>query len=148
MINRYPSKLYEKGLYEMRKAFGHAADEYLSRLEKISPHFAAINVTFPFGCLYAREKQLDSRTREMITIAALTILGHSQPQLALHIKAGLKLGVTQKEIIEIITQMSAYGGFPAATNAMFTAHTVFETVKKEKYLHKKSASTKKNTTKK
>jgi 4-carboxymuconolactone decarboxylase len=123
------NKLYDKGLTQMRKAFGSEADQYVALLKKISPQFAQVNVEFPFGSLYAREKVLDLRIREIASLAALTVLGHSQPQLALHTKAALAVGVTQQEILEVVLQMTAYGGFPAATNALFTVNAVFASLK-------------------
>lgn len=50
------------------------------------------------------------------------------PQLKVHIKAALNVGCTQEEIKEVIIQMAAYAGFPAALNAMFVAKEVFATI--------------------
>jgi 4-carboxymuconolactone decarboxylase len=47
-------------------------------------------------------------------------------ELKLHIDAALRTGSTQEEVIEVITQMIAYCGFPAATNALMIAASVFE----------------------
>jgi 4-carboxymuconolactone decarboxylase len=69
---------------------------------------------------------LDDRVRELCTVAALTVQGFSSPQLKLHIEAAINCGVTRDEIIEIITQMIAYAGFPAATNALMAAKDVFD----------------------
>ncbi len=53
------------------------------------------------------------------------MLGHSLPQLKLHVQAALRCGATREEVIEIITQMIAYCGFPAATNALLVAQQAF-----------------------
>jgi 4-carboxymuconolactone decarboxylase len=45
--------------------------------------------------------------------------------LKVHIKAGLNVGLTREEIIEIFIQMAVYAGFPAALNAVFAARDVF-----------------------
>ncbi|HWH94261.1 MAG TPA: carboxymuconolactone decarboxylase family protein, partial [Baekduia sp.] len=87
--------------------------------------FAWVNVTFPFGELYARDV-LDLKTRELCTVAALTVQGFSLPELKLHIDAALRTGASREEVIEVITQMIAYAGFPAATNALMTAQAVFQ----------------------
>jgi 4-carboxymuconolactone decarboxylase len=42
-----------------------------------------------------------------------------------HIAAGLNVGLTQEEIIEVIMQMAVYAGFPAALNGLFAAKEVF-----------------------
>ncbi len=47
------------------------------------------------------------------------------PQLKVHIQAGLNVGLSRGEIIEIIMQMAVYAGFPAALNGLFAAKEVF-----------------------
>ena len=59
-------------------------------------------------------------------IAALTALGHAQPQLKVHVAAALNVGVSREQIVEIIIQMAVYAGFPAALNALFAAKEVFD----------------------
>ena len=60
-----------------------------------------------------------------LTSAALTALGNAAPQLKVHIAAGLHVGLSQEEIIEVIMQMAVYAGFPAALNGLFAAKEVF-----------------------
>lgn len=116
---------YRRGMDEIRKQLGPMADSYIQRIKALSPEFAWVNVTFPFGELYSRDV-LDLKTRELCTVAALTVQGFSLPQLKLHIDAALRCGASREEITETIVQMIAYAGFPAATNALMTAETVFE----------------------
>ncbi len=115
---------YQKGLAEMRRHLGDDADKYVASIREVAPEFARVNVEFAFGDLYG-EGQLEQRVKELATIAALTVQGFSIKQLKLHIEAGLRCGATQAEIVEIITQMIAYCGFPAATNAIMAAKEVF-----------------------
>jgi len=117
--------LYEKGLDEMRRHFGRFADEHIERIREISPDFARINVEFPFGELYCRDV-LDQKTRELCTIAALTVEGHCLPELKAHVKGALNCGASREEVVEVILQMIAYCGFPASTNALFIAGEAFE----------------------
>jgi 4-carboxymuconolactone decarboxylase len=72
-----------------------------------------------FGRVYSRPG-LSPQQRSLCTIAALTALGH-YPQLRAHIDGALHVGVAEDEIIEAITQMAMYAGFPAALNAMQVA---------------------------
>jgi 4-carboxymuconolactone decarboxylase len=118
-------ELYEKGMEEMRRHFGPEADAHIQRLRDISPEFARVNVEFPFGELYTRDV-LDEKTRELCTVAALTVQGFGLPELKSHVKGALNCGATREEIIEVIIQMIAYCGFPAATNALFTAQEAFD----------------------
>ena len=60
-----------------------------------------------------------------MTVAALTALGHCQPQLNVHINGALNVGCAPQEIVEVILHMSVYAGFPAALNGMFVAKSVF-----------------------
>jgi 4-carboxymuconolactone decarboxylase len=70
---------------------------------------------------------LDDKTRELLTISALTALGaQTAPQLKIHVAAARKLGVTREEISEAIYQMSLYGGMPAMFNALNAAMSVFD----------------------
>ena len=116
---------YQKGIEEMRRHLGVKADEYVENIREIAPEFARVNVEFAFGDLYARGGVLDQRTRELATVAALTVMGHALPELKIHIEAALRCGATKEEVIEVITQMLAYCGFPAATNAILLAKEVF-----------------------
>jgi 4-carboxymuconolactone decarboxylase len=118
------SAAYQRGMTELHKQLGPMADAYIQRIKQLAPEFAWVNVTFPFGELYTRDA-VDLKTRELCTIAALTVQGSSLPQLKIHIDAALRTGATRAEVVEIITQMIAYCGFPAATNALMTAEAVF-----------------------
>lgn len=120
---------YKKGMESMRKHLGPKADEYVAAIKEVAPLFAKVNVEFAFGDLYGDEHNcLDQKTKELATIAALTVQGFSLPQLELHIGCALHCGAKKAEIVEVITQMIAYCGFPAATNAILTAKKVFQTI--------------------
>lgn len=118
------SELYRKGMEEMRKHLGPEADHYVENIREISPEFAKVNVEFPFGELYTRGI-LDDKTRELCTVAALTVQGFAIPELKIHVKAALNCGASRIEIVEVITQMIAYCGFPGATNALMATKAVF-----------------------
>ena len=69
---------YQRGMNEIRKQLGPMADSYIERIKALAPEFAWVNVTFPFGELYTRDV-LDLKTRELCTVAALTVQGFSLP---------------------------------------------------------------------
>ncbi len=112
------SERYDRGMAVLREHFGAKADEYIAKIRDISPGFADINVSFPFGDLYSRS-ELDAKTRELLAIAAITCLGAPEAQLKVHAIGALKCGATTDEVYEVIIQMIAYAGFPYATNALF-----------------------------
>jgi 4-carboxymuconolactone decarboxylase len=66
---------------------------------------------------------LDRRTRSCITLAALTAL-HCDDELAMHIEAALRNGVTRDEIAEILLHTTVYAGAPAGNAAFATATRV------------------------
>lgn len=61
---------------------------------------------------------LDLKTREMLTVASLVSLGNAMPQLQLHMRAALNVGVTPKELLEVVIQMAVYAGVPACMNGL------------------------------
>ena len=125
------SERYRKGLVEMRRHLGTPeADQYLAKINEISSEFAKVNVEFPFGELYPRDV-LDDKTRELCAVTALTVLGHALPELRVHVKAALNCGASREEIVEVVTQMIAYCGFPAATNALLTVKESFDQIDAE-----------------
>lgn len=118
------SSRYADGLTRMQTIFGPSVEAELQRLASTSPDLARVLVEFPFADIYSRPA-LDLKTREMLTVAALTVLGFPQGELNQHIRAALNVGCTREEILEIILQMAVYAGFPAALEAAKTAATVF-----------------------
>jgi 4-carboxymuconolactone decarboxylase len=131
-VNEHDEKSveYQRGMEELRRQLGPVGDAYISKIKSLAPEFAWVNVTFPFGELYTRNV-VDLKTRELCTVAALTVQGFSLPQLRLHVKAALRCGASRPEVTEIITQMIAYCGFPAATNALMTMKEAFDEVDAE-----------------
>lgn len=119
---------FQRGLAKLKEIDGEAGEAVINALQDISPDLAKLTIEFGFGDIYSRPG-LDLKLREIATVAALTALGFAIPQLKVHIKAALNVGCTQDEIKEIIIQMSAYAGFPAALNAMFAAKEVFDSLK-------------------
>ena len=115
---------YERGLAKMREMFGPGIDSALKTLAAISPDLQRCLVEFPFGEIYPRSG-LDAKTRGMLTVAALTVLGYAQAELKDHIRGALNVGCTRDEILEVIMQMAVYAGFPAALEALRTAASVF-----------------------
>ena len=115
---------YERGLEKVKEIDGVAGEEVLESLKEISPDLARYLVEFPFGDVYCRP-QLDLKSREIATVAALTALGTARPQLKVHINGALNVGCSRQEVIEVIIQMAVYAGFPAALNGIFTAKEAF-----------------------
>jgi 4-carboxymuconolactone decarboxylase len=115
---------YERGLKALHAIDGEAGENVVKAMAGIAPDFARYLIEFPFGDIYSRPG-LDLRAREIATIAALAAMGNAAPQLKVHVRAGLNVGLTRIEITEILMQMAVYAGFPAALNGLNAAHEVF-----------------------
>jgi len=115
---------FERGARALASIDGHAGQKVIDALADVAPDFARYLIEFPFGDIYSRPG-LGLREREIATIAALTALGNATPQLKVHIEAGLNVGVSREEVVEIVMQMAVYAGFPAALNGLFAAKEVF-----------------------
>jgi len=114
----------ERGKRALAEIDGRAGQNVTDALADIAPEFANYLFEFPFGDIYSRSG-LDLRAREIATIAALAALGNATPQLKVHIEAGLNVGLSRDEVVEILMQMAVYAGFPAALNGLFAAKEVF-----------------------
>ncbi|HEX3907737.1 MAG TPA: carboxymuconolactone decarboxylase family protein [Mycobacteriales bacterium] len=72
-----------------------------------------------WGDVWARPG-LDRRTRSCLTIALLATLGHWD-EFALHVRAGIRNGLTRDEIAEVLLHTSVYAGVPVANHALTLA---------------------------
>ncbi len=77
-----------------------------------------------WGAVWTRPG-LDRRTRSLLTITMLAALGH-EAELALHVRASPRTGVTPDEVKEALLQVAVYAGVPAANSAFRVAKLVFE----------------------
>lgn len=87
------------------------------RLAELDPGLERLVTDYAFGEVLSRPG-LDIKTREMLTVAALTALGNASGQLELHMRASLNVGVTRAELLEIVIQMAVYAGLPACMNGI------------------------------
>lgn len=111
---------------EMVRAFNPALENIKAAgFEKMFPTMSKDMMEMWFGRTFNREG-LDAKTRLLVTIAALTVLGaQAEPQLKLAVRHALEAGATQREIAEVIWQMSMFGGLPAMQKALEIAQAVF-----------------------
>jgi 4-carboxymuconolactone decarboxylase len=118
-------KSYETGLEIMTRVAVDYAGGLAQKLDGIAPGFAKTVIAFAFGSIASRPG-LDLRTRELVTVAGLTALASTGPQLSVHIRGALNVGCAKEEIAEAIIQMAPYAGIPASLNALGQAQTIFE----------------------
>ncbi len=125
------SERYKKGFAKLQEVHGKVGEDVLDDLRKTAPALADFIIEYPYGDIYSRPG-LDVRSRQIATIAALTAMGNAHEELRVHIQAGINVGLSEEEIIEIIMQMSVYAGFPAAMNGIEAAKEAFENIKTKK----------------
>jgi 4-carboxymuconolactone decarboxylase len=119
-------QMMEQG-QEMARAFNPALENFKGAdLDKMFPTMSKDMMEMWFGKTFNKEG-LDARTRLLVTVAALTVLGaQAEPQMKLTIRHALEAGATKREIAEVISQMSLFGGLPAMTRALEIAQKVFD----------------------
>lgn len=83
-------------------------------LGDLAPKFAQLNDDVLFGQVWSREDRLSLRDRSMITVVALVSKGITDNSLKYHIQNAKNHGVTKTEMVEIITHIAFYVGWPHA----------------------------------
>jgi len=118
---------------DMAKAFATAMKgEDVKGFEALFPSMPPEMLELWFGKTVNPEG-LDARTRLLVTIAALTVLGaQNAAQLSLKLQQALTAGATKREVTEVIWQMSMFGGLPAMQKALEIAQSVFADVEESK----------------
>ena len=94
-------------------------------LGAFAPKFAELNDDVLFGEVWSREKELDLKTRSIITVVALMSKGILDSSLKYHIINAKKNGVTKEEFAEIITHVAFYAGWPNAWAVFNMAKEVY-----------------------
>ncbi|BBO79078.1 4-carboxymuconolactone decarboxylase [Desulfosarcina widdelii] len=116
---------YQTGLGALEKITGSSGSAVVESLKDIAPDLADWIIQFSYGDVLSRAN-LDLKSRQLATVAALTAMGTAYPQLKVHIQGALNVGCTKVEIIEVILQMAVFAGFPAAINGINAAREIFQ----------------------
>ena len=124
-MSKFFAQMMEQG-QKMAAAFTPAMEGMDAKgFEKLFPTMPKEMLETWFGMTFNPEG-LDARTRLLVTIAALTVLGaQAEPQMRLTIRQALTVGATKREVAEVILQMSMFGGLPAMQKALEIAQAVF-----------------------
>lgn len=114
---------YDAGLKVRREVLGDAhVDRALSQADDFSGEFQEFITRYAWGEIWDRPG-LDRRSRSCVTLTALVAGGHLE-ELAFHIRAALRNGLTPDEIKEVLLQAAVYCGVPAANSAFKVAQQV------------------------
>ena len=116
--------LREIGTAKHTEIFGQGGVEWRARFSEINPDAVDYLMKYCFGAYYCRP-ELDIKSRELCTVAALTVLGR-WPQLQSHIGGALRVGATKEEVTEVVLQMQNYCGWPVALTGLEVANEAFK----------------------
>jgi 4-carboxymuconolactone decarboxylase len=115
----------ERGARVRREVLG---DEHVNaaaaRMSEFTADFQDLITRYAWGEIWARPG-LDRRMRSAITLTALVARGQFD-ELAVHVRAALRNGLTRDEIREVLLQTAIYCGVPAANSAFAVAQRVFD----------------------
>jgi 4-carboxymuconolactone decarboxylase len=114
---------HEEGMRVRREVLGDEhVDSAIEGATSFTADFQDLITRYAWGEIWARPG-LDRKTRSCITLTALTALNH-RDELAIHVRAALRNGLTPDEIKEVLLQAAIYCGVPAANRAFAIAQGV------------------------
>jgi len=100
------------------------ASESRDRVRDTVPKMIELTEKVLFGDVWERP-QLSKRDRSLITCTALVAMGKTE-QMGFHFPRAVENGVTPEELVELITHLAFYAGWPTAATAAAIARRVFE----------------------
>jgi 4-carboxymuconolactone decarboxylase len=116
---------YDDGIKVRREVLGDEhVDRSIERSTDFTSDFQDLITRYAWGEIWTRPG-LDRRTRSCITLTALIALNHHN-ELAMHVRAALRNGLTPDEIKEVLLQAAIYCGVPAANSAFAIAQQVLD----------------------
>jgi len=112
-----PETRYEKGLALQKAIFGEMIDKMRGQSPKDQMHIQNFLAANCFGDYYTRNG-LDIKTRELLTFAMLVSLGGCEPQVKGHVAGNLNAGNDRECLVDVVTQLLPYIGYPRTLNAL------------------------------
>lgn len=117
------SPIYRTGMTTRREVLGDAhVDQATRSTTDFTADFQDVITRYAWGEVWSRPG-LDRRTRSCLTLGLMAALGHDD-ELAMHVRAALRNGVTVAEIKEVLLQTGLYAGVPVANRAFAIAQRV------------------------
>ncbi|KAA1424949.1 4-carboxymuconolactone decarboxylase [Mumia zhuanghuii] len=115
---------YTRGMEVRRAVLGDAhVDRATASADPLTRPFQELITRYAWGDVWGRDG-LDRRSRSMITLALLAALGHEK-ELAMHVRAALRNGLTREEIAEVLLHTGVYAGVPVTNAALGVMQGVF-----------------------
>jgi len=114
---------YAQGMRTRREVLSDAhVDRAIANTTSVTADFQDLITRFAWGDIWSRPG-LDRRSRSVAVLTSLIAHGHHE-ELAMHVRAALRNGLTVDEIREVILQSAIYSGVPAANSAFRIANEV------------------------
>jgi len=116
---------YEEGMRVRREVLGDGhVDNAIDRTTDFTADFQDLITRYAWGEIWTRPG-LDRKTRSCMTLVALVALNRMD-ELAMHVRAALRNGLTPDEIKEVLLHCAVYCGVPAANGAFHVAQRVLD----------------------
>lgn len=104
---------WDAGIATIKAVGGGDYDRMVRPLLRLSPEFHRLLIEHGYGELVGRPG-LSLKTRELVTVGVLCVMGNAPSALKFHCAGMLNTGWTPRQLIEAVIQSSAHGGFQAA----------------------------------
>jgi 4-carboxymuconolactone decarboxylase len=116
---------HDEGMRVRREVLGDEhVDRAVERTTEFTREFQELITRYAWGEIWTRPG-LDRKTRSCITLTALVALGREE-ELAVHVRAALRNGLTAEEIKEVLLHTAIYCGVPAANSGFAVAQHVLD----------------------
>jgi len=112
-----PETRFEKGLAKQKEIFGNVINQVYENSPKDLLHIQHYLSANCFGDWITRNG-LDVKTREMVTLSFLIALGGTESQIKGHIRGNANVGNDRQTLINLMTQLLPYVGYPRTLNAI------------------------------
>jgi 4-carboxymuconolactone decarboxylase len=123
MADPMTDPVYDEGMAVRRAVLGDAhVDRAIANTTELTAPFQDLITRYAWGAVWGRDG-LDRRTRSCITLAVLAAL-RCDEELAMHVRAARRNGLTADEIGEVLLHTAIYAGVPAANSALAIAQRV------------------------
>jgi 4-carboxymuconolactone decarboxylase len=112
-----PETRFSKGAGVQKAIFGDAIERMRRQSPKDLLHIQDYLAANCFGDYYTRTG-LDVPTRELLTFSLLVSLGGCEPQVKAHVAGNLRVGNGRDRLVDLVTQLLPYIGYPRSLNAL------------------------------
>src|SRR6202012_2196964 len=121
---------YREGINIRRQVLGEAhVDRSVARTTAFTAPFQDLITRYAWGDIWSRPG-LSRAERSMVTLAVLATLQH-EGELAMHVKAALRNGLTPDQIGEVLLHTSIYAGVPTGNRAFAIAQRALDEAREE-----------------